>query len=402
MQKRFFCLILMLGLALALAVPAIAGDVPGVTKNAVKIGQWGPQTGPAALWGSVCRGTGLYFRMVNEAGGINGRKIDYYMRDDGYQPNKTKAIVKELVEKEGVWGFVGGVGTSPGMAVMPYLVERNIPWVSPASGSTHWAFPPKPNLWSTYSTFPVDAILITRYAIDTLKKSKIGFIYQNDDYGKGGLIGVEKELRDRGMKLAAAVPTEITETDLSSQVLKLKDAGCDVVIAWLLPKQAAITLGTAAKMGFKPQFMAPSALGDSELMYKITKGLWKDVIFASYIDLVWSEDNPALVKFREAWKKFTPEERFGPFLVVGAYFAETMVEGLKRCGDDLSYENFIKSMESLKNFQGIGAPITFGPNKRQGCNSLFMVVCDPSAKGMARKLTDWMTVENFSMEWLEK
>ena len=109
-----------------------------------------------------------------------------------YQPNKTKAIVKELVEKEGVWGFIAGVGTSPGMAVMPYLVERNIPWVSPSSGSSHWCYPPKKNIWGTYPVYPVDAYLLTQYAVENLKKTKVGFMYQNDDYGKGRLWWVRK------------------------------------------------------------------------------------------------------------------------------------------------------------------------------------------------------------------
>ena len=400
-MKRLWCMVLALALGSALAAPALAGDVPGVTKDTIKIGQWGPQTGPAALWGAVARGSDLYFKMINDQGGINGRKVQYFMRDDGYQPNKTKAIVKELVEKEGVWGFVGGVGTSPGMAVMPYLVERNIPWVSPSSGSTHWAFPPKKNIWATYPTYPVDAYLLTRYAVENLKKTKIGFIYQNDDYGKGGIVGAEKYLRDHGMKLAADVSTEITDTDLSSQVLKLKEAGCDVVIMWLLPKQAAITLGTAAKMGYRPQFMTSTTLADAELMYKITKGLWKGVICSTFGFLPW-DDAPIMKQARAAWQKFAPHERWGPFYTSGMYYSEPLAEGIRRCGDDLSYDNFVKVMENMKNFQASGAPITFGPNKRQGCNSVFLVKCDPSVKGMAVKISDWMTVEDFSPEWLEK
>lgn len=401
MRKRISTLICMMVLSMALAAPAMSADAPGVTKDTIKIGQWGPQTGPAALWGSVARGTGLYFKMINADGGINGRKIEYFLRDDGYQPNKTKAIVKELVEKEGVWGFVGGVGTAPGMAVMSYLNEKNIPWVSPSSGTTHWAFPPKKNIWATYPTYPVEAYLLTKYAVETLKKAKIGFIYQNDDYGKGGLIGIEKLLGEKGMKLAAAVPTEITDTDLSSQILKLKEAGCDAVLMWLLPKQAAITMGTSAKMGYRPQFMTSSTLADAELMYKITRGLWKGVIYTTFGDLPWTNSNEKLVKLRDAWKKYAPQERWGPFLSSGAYYAEPMVEGIRRCGDDLSYDNFVKVMESIKGFQGLGAPVTFGPDIRQGVNSVFMVLCDPSVKGKAKRISDWMTVEHFSTDWLK-
>ncbi|MDQ7053139.1 MAG: ABC transporter substrate-binding protein [candidate division KSB1 bacterium] len=107
----------------------------GVTDTEIVIGQWGPQTGPAALWGAVARGTAAYFKMINEEeGGIHGRKIRYIYRDDAYQPAKTKAVVKEMVENEGVFAFVGGVGTAPGMAVKDYLVQNKVPWVGTGFG----------------------------------------------------------------------------------------------------------------------------------------------------------------------------------------------------------------------------------------------------------------------------
>ena len=142
MAKQLF-MICVLASFMALSGIVWASDMQGVTDNEIKIGQWGPQTGPAALWGAVARGTGVYFKLINDEGGINGRKITYFMRDDGYQPNRTKAIAKELYENEGVFGFACGVGTSPGMAVMPYIEENGIPWVGMATGSTHWAYPPK-------------------------------------------------------------------------------------------------------------------------------------------------------------------------------------------------------------------------------------------------------------------
>jgi hypothetical protein len=111
-MRKGLIAVLTLALALALAVPALAAEVRGVTPTTIKIGQWGPQTGPAALWGSVARGTGVYFQMLNDEGGINGRKIEYFLRDDGYQPNRTKAIAKELLDNVGVFGFASGVGTS--------------------------------------------------------------------------------------------------------------------------------------------------------------------------------------------------------------------------------------------------------------------------------------------------
>ena len=389
-MKRASYLLLALVFTLGLALTASAAEVRGVTATTIKIGQWGPQTGPAALWGAVARGTGIYFKMLNDEGGINGRKIEYFLRDDGYQPNRTKGIVKDLLDNEKIFAFASGVGTSPGMAVMDTLVKNDVPWVGMATGSTHWAFPPKKVVFAVYPNYPDEAQILTRYALDTLKKKKIGFIYQNDDYGKGGLEGAQREMKARKLKLTAEVPTEITDTDLQSHVLQLKKAGCDAVILWLLPKQAVITVGTAAKLGYKPQWMASSTLSDAPLMFKISKGLWKGVIFGNFAELPDS-DNPLMAKYRAAVKKYAPKERWGVFLYAGFGFVEPMVEGLKRAGKDLTVESFVKAMESLKDFKGIFGKVSYGPGQRQGITEVFLAKCED--KGKAVRLSDWMDVK---------
>src|SRR5512139_3983831 len=144
----FLC-VAILGIFL-MSTPGSAQKVRGVTDTEILIGQWGPQTGPAAPWGAVARGTDLLVKMINEEGGINGRKIKYFLRDDAYQPAKTKAIAKEFVEDIGVFGVVGGTGTSTGMAVRDYLMEKKVPWVGPASGSPQWSMPPLRYLFALY------------------------------------------------------------------------------------------------------------------------------------------------------------------------------------------------------------------------------------------------------------
>ncbi len=374
--------------AVALGVGCGKKGQRGVTDTEIVIGQWGPQTGPAALWGAVARGTDAYFKMINEEGGINGRKIRYIYRDDAYQPAKTKAVVKEMVENEGVFAFVGGVGTAPGMAVKDYLIQNQVPWVGPASGSSHWAYPPNKYIFSVYPLYFDEAAVLVDYAVNTLKKTKIAMIYQNDDYGKGGLVGAKMALEKHGLDFVATATTQIMDTDLSSHILKLKEAGAEVVIMYLLPKQAAISLGTAAKLGFKPQWMTTSTLSDMGLMHNITKGLWEGVIFANFAEMPDS-DHPLMKKYREAAKKYAPDERWGVFFAAGFLFAEPMVEGLKRAGKDLTVESFIEAMESIKDFKGIGPTITFGPNQRQGTRSVFLSQCVSATE--AKQLTDWMT-----------
>ena len=184
MKKRNLTLVIGCLLLLSLAVVPAASAERGVTDTEIRIGQYGPQTGPAALWGAVARGTGCFFDMINAEGGIHGRKIKYYLRDDGYMPPRTKAIVKELVEDKGIFALASGVGTATGMAVKKYLHKNKVPWVGPATGSSHWAYPPTKYLWADYPLYFDEAAILAKYAVQTLGKKRIAFFYQNDDYGK--------------------------------------------------------------------------------------------------------------------------------------------------------------------------------------------------------------------------
>jgi branched-chain amino acid transport system substrate-binding protein len=384
MSALIMCLALLAG---SFSSVAAADKVRGVTDTEIIIGQWGPQTGPAALWGAVARGTGVYFDMINDEGGINGRKIKYVLRDDAYQPAKTKAIAKEFVEDIGVFGVAGGVGTSSGMAVRDYLMENKVPWVGPTTGTRHWTQPFQKYLFALYVPYVDEAYLLTQYAVEKLNKKKIGFFYQNDDYGKEGLEGAKKYMDKKGLKLAAEVPVEVADTDLKSHALKLKESGADAVIMWVLPKHAAIILGQAKASGFEPQWIACSTLSDASLMHKVTKGLWEGVIYANFLDM----ESPRAKKYLEAQKKFAPnEQNTGVFFMAGFMFVEPMVEGLRRAGKDLTPDTFVKAMESIKNWNDwLGHDCTFTSEDHQGTRSIFLSKCGP--EGKVEKVADWMT-----------
>ena len=377
-------------LILCMAAVPVAQAERGVTDTEIRIGQWGPQTGPAALWGAVARGTGTYFNMINAEGGIHGRKIKYFLRDDGYMAPRTKAIAKELVEDKKVFAFASGVGTAGGMAVKKYLHNNRVPWVGPAAGSHHWAFPPTKYLFGVYPLYCDEADILVNHAVKKLGKKRIAVFYQNDDYGKLGLSGTEIALEKLGMKLVAAVSVGPIDTDLSSHANKLKASKADCVIMFPGPKQGAIILMTAAKLGFKPQWMSTSTLSDVPIMYKISKGLFKDVIFVTFGELLDST-HPLMIKYRKAHEKFAPKDRWGIFFYAGILFVEPMVEGLKRAGRNLTVDTFVKAMEGIKDFQGIGPKIDYGPNQRQGARSMFLAKA--LAGGKVEQLSDWITAE---------
>jgi branched-chain amino acid transport system substrate-binding protein len=403
MKRRTLFFFVMTIVSVGLLAPgmAMAKRVPGVTDDTIVIGQWGPQTGPAALWGAVARGTDCYFKMLNEEGGIHGRKLKLILRDDAYEPPKTKAAVKEMIN-QGVFAFVGGVGTATGMAVLDDIMDEEIPWVGMATGSIHWAYPPKKTIFATYPNYIDEAYILTRYAVETMGKQKIAFFYQNDDYGKEGLQGAEKYLKEKGMALAASASAEPMDTDLSSHCMKLKQSGADAVIMWVLPKHGAIMLGTAAKLGFTPQWITSSTLSDYPLMWGITKGLWNGMIFGNFGLLPDSKD-PLMVKYQQAYEKhrLSDQERWGVFFYAGFLFAEPLVEGLRRAGRDLTRDSFIEAMETLKDFQGISGPITFTKDQRQGLRSVFLSKCEGTKMVIegeekvvptAERLSDWISV----------
>jgi ABC-type branched-subunit amino acid transport system substrate-binding protein len=403
MKKIAFLFFVTTVLSVGLLVPGMvpAKGVPGVTDDTIVIGQWGPQTGPAALWGAVARGTDCYFKMISEEGGIHGRKLKLLLRDDGYQPPRTKAAVKEMIN-HGVFAFVGGVGTATGMAVLDDIMEEKIPWVGMATGSSHWAYPLKRNIFATYPNYIDEAYILTQYAVETLDKKRIAFFYQNDDYGKEGLRGAEKYLKQKGMALTASVPVEMLDTDLSSHAIKLKASGADAVILWILPKHGAIMLGTAAKLGFQPQWLTSSTLSDYQLMWSITKGLWNGMIFGNF-GLLPDSDHPVMLKYRKAYETYrlSEQERWGIFFYAGFLFAEPLVEGIRRAGRDLTREKLVESMETLKDFQGISGPITFTKDDHQGLKSVFLsktvgkkMVIEGEEKAIptAARLSDWISV----------
>jgi ABC-type branched-subunit amino acid transport system substrate-binding protein len=366
-----------------------AQQVRGVTDTEILVGQWGPQTGPAAAWGAVARGTGLFFKIINEEGGIHGRKIKYFLRDDGYQPAKTKAIGKEFIEQLGVFAVVGGVGVGPGMAVRDDMMENRIIWVGPSTGVYNWIQPLQKYLFAVYPLYDDEAFNLTGYLYEKLGFKKVAMFYQNDDYGKQGLMGVERYLKEKKIDLVAKVSAEVTDRDLSTHALKLNESGAEAVVMWCMPTHAVLILQETTKIGFKPQWATSNTLSDSPLMLQITKGLWAGMINSNFAELPDS-NHPLMVKYREWHKKLEPQERWGAFYYAGIMFAEPFVEGLRKVGKNLNTEDLVKAMETLKDWKGIGPPITFSPTERQGGKNVFYGKVRPD--GTVERLTDWIKI----------
>lgn len=403
-----FCVFLLLGIA-----PAGHSEV-GVTDTEIHIGQWSPQTGPAAAWGAVARGTDAYFKWINANGGIHGRKLVHHYFDDAYNPAKTIAGVKQLQEQTGMFAWASGVGTACGLAVKDYLMENKILWVGPSSGSRHWVTPPQKHLFNVYPLYLGDAQLLTEYAISEMDKKKLAVVYQEDDYGKQGLEGAEFVLKKHDMELAEAVPVSLSDTDMRPHAMKLRKADADAVLLFVTPGHVARLLGTAKAMNFEPQWMSTTTCGDFPLMMAITKGLYEGVITASFgmmnptgrVGEVEDFQNPShelmATYKKEVFNQFAAkDERWGMTFCAGIGFVEPLIEGIRRAGPDLTREKVVEEMEKMENFQGIMGRISYAPYNpedplcRIGQQEIFLQQC--TKDGGAKILTEWQNTEFIPM-----
>jgi branched-chain amino acid transport system substrate-binding protein len=397
--KKFLCLST---IVLVMGVFVTAGTCfsaePGFDDREIRIAQFGPQTGPAATWGVVARGGKFLFDLVNEEGGIHGRKINYFIRDDHYNPSQAVAVVRELVDRKGIFAFTGGVSGAGLHAVKDYLESKKILWVVPGTAALNPVQdPPSLYRFHSYPLFQDEASIMTKYAVKELGFKKIGFLYQNDVFGKAGLAGCKQRLATYGLQLVAELPVEPTSADLSSQILLLKNAGAETVLMWVSPSLAVIALKTSAGVGFKTQWIAFNGLSDYPLMYKITDGLFEGVITSAFIPTPDSNE-PLMKKYREAAKRLAPQERWGVLFIAGILFAEPLVEALKGAGKDLSTEKVINELNKFENWQGIGAPITWNKNQRQGTDSVQIMRCGPG--GSHKVLKGWTS--NDIATWKKK
>ena len=359
----------------------------GFDDKEIRIAAWGPQTGPAAPWGAVARGSQLLFDIVNEEGGIHGRKIKFFIRDDQYNPSQTVAGVKELVERYGIFAFVGGVGTACCQSAYKILLENKIIWISPCSGARSFWDPHNPYLWNIWVNYEDDSSILAKFAVEKKKYKKIAMFYQNDDYGLDALDAVKYRLKKYNMELVAALPVEPTERDLSSQVAKLQASGAEAVIGYCSPTQAAIALRTSVSVGFKPQWIHSYNLSDYPLMNKITDGLWtKEGVISSAFFVPPFADQPLIKKYREAQKRLAPTERWGIFYQAGIVVGEPLVYAMKKVGRNLSTEAVKKELDSLTNFQGVGPKITWTSKNHMAPKSVQIWQSGPNGEIV---LQDW-------------
>ncbi len=348
-----------LGLALA-AAPAFAQKTygPGASDSEIKIGNTIPYSGPASAYGSIGKVEAAYFKMLNEAGGVNGRKINYISLDDGYSPPKTVEMARRLVEQDEVLFMVSTLGTPSNSAIHKYMNQKKVPHLFLATGASKWN-DPKDFPWTMgfNPNYQSEGRLYAQDILRTRPNAKIAVLYQNDDYGKDYLKGFMDGLGDKAKTMIVKTATyEVTDPTVDSQIVTLQSSGADTFFNITTPKFAAQAIRKVADIGWKPVHYLNQVSSSVGSVLK-PAGLDKAVglISMQYIkdptDPKWASD-PAMKEYFSFMKKYLPElEPMDGTATYGMAAAQLTVQVLKQCGDNLTRDNVMKQAASLKNYQ---------------------------------------------------
>ena len=374
MRKTFFWIGILLTLILTLPTFGAAAEVRGVTDTEVVIGWTTPLSGPAALWGVTGLGGKAWADYINDQGGIHGRKIKVLLKDDGYNPARAMANLREMKSK--VFAVCGLLGTAIVNASKDFFGENEIPLITAYGDIRIWTRVSPKSLKYAFVTYPDyedEGKYLTTWAVKNLASKKVAAFYQNDDYGKMGLEGIKKGLAATGnkAKLVSAVPYEITERALSTHALKLKESGADTLVMYADPTHAAIMTKTMAKVGYQPMVLASFPLADA-IMYKIAGPTWE----GTYVGLPGNTGlpgtDPDADRVADILKKYNPKIEGKEFLALfGATSMMHLAEGLKNAGRNLTTETLLKGMEQIKDWkaENLGARVTYGPDRHNGNNA---------------------------------
>ncbi len=374
MRKTFYWIGILLALILTLPSIGSAAEVRGVTDTEVVIGWTTPLSGPAALWGVTGLGGKAWADYINDQGGIHGRKIKILLKDDGYNPARAMANLREMKSK--VFAVCGLLGTAIVNASKDFFGENEIPLITAYGDIRIWTRVSPKSLKYAFVTYPDyedEGKYMTTWAVKNLASKKVAAFYQNDDYGKMGLEGIKKGLAATGnkAKLVSAVPYEITERALSTHALKLKESGADTLVMYADPTHAAIMTKTMAKVGYQPRVLASFPLADT-IMYKIAGPTWE----GTYVGLPGNTGlpgtDPDADRVADILKKYNPKIEGKEFLALfGATSMMHLAEGLKNAGRNLTTATLLKGMEQIKDWkaENLGARVTYGPDRHNGNNA---------------------------------
>src|SRR6201747_340255 len=326
----------------------------GATDTEIKIGQTVPFSGPASAYSSIAKTQLAYFKMVNDQGGVNGRKINLIQYDDAYSPPKAVEQVRKLVESDEVLVTFQLIGTPPNAAVQKYLNQKKVPQLFAATGASKFTDPKNfPWTMGFNPNYFVEGRIYGQYIIKNYPNAKIGILYQNDDLGKDYQNGIKAGLGDKAATMVVAEASyEVSDPTIDSQIIKIKSAGADLFFSATTPKQAAQAIKKIAELDWHPvHILDINATSVGAVMTPAGLEASKGVISVNYgkdpLDPTWKDD-AGMKKYFEFMAKYYPDgDKDSSFNSYGYSTTELLIHVLKACGDDLTRDNVMKQATSL-------------------------------------------------------
>ena len=361
MRKGIFHLVTGTALAVALSASSAYAQKKydtGATDTEIKLGQTNPFSGPASSYATIGKTQAAYMKMINDQGGVNGRKINLIQYDDAYSPPKAVEQVRKLVESDEVLLTFQLLGTPSNAAVQKYLNAKKVPQLFAATGASKFTDPKNfPWTMGFNPNYFVEGRIYGQYIMKEYPNAKIGILYQNDDLGKDYLNGIKAGLGDKAAKMIVTEASyEVSDPTVDSQILKIKDAGADLFFSATTPKQAAQAIKKIHELNWKPvHILDINATSVGAVMKPAGLEASKGVISVNYgkdpLDPTWKDD-PGMKKYFEFMAKYYPDgDKDSSFNSYGYMTSELMIHVLKACGDNLTRENVLKQATSLKNVQ---------------------------------------------------
>ena len=343
---------------LASSIASGAAEMRGVSASEIKIGQTMPYSGPVSAFGALGKGEVGYFKMLNERGGINGRKVNLISLDDGYAPPKSVEQTRRLVESDEVALIFSSIGTAHNTAIAKYLQSKNIPQLFVGSGASKFADItqyPQATL-GVQAPFRYEARLYARHALAKNPNARFAVLSQNDDYGRDYLLGLKDVLGEKYEAVVTGATYEVTDPTIDSQIVKLKASGADVFVIAATPKFAAQAIRKTYEIGWRPMmFLSSTAVWISTVMQPAGLEAGIGIMSTAYVkdpdDPAWNDD-VGVKGWREFMTKYVPEADQHDTNYVNAYnSAMTLAAVLKACGDDLSTENILRQAYAIHDLE---------------------------------------------------
>jgi ABC-type branched-subunit amino acid transport system substrate-binding protein len=343
---------------IAVSIAPAAAEERGITATEIKLGQTMPYSGPVSAFSPLGKGEVGYFKMINDNGGVNGRKINFISLDDGYVPPKTVEQTRRLVEQDEIAAIFSSLGTAHNTATAKYLQSKKVPQLFIGSGASKFGdYDQYPNLVAgVQATFRAEARIYARYALANNPRAKFAILAQNDDFGRDYVAGVRDALGKEFDTRAVVATYEFTDATIESQIVNLKATGADVLVVGATPKFAAQAIRRVYEIGWRPMFFLTNvSIWVSSVMEPagLEKGI--GILSSAYVkdpnDPAWADD-PGAKEYKAFLQKYVPDGDLRDQGFVNGYNgAMVMVQVLKQCGDDLSSDNILKQALNLKDLE---------------------------------------------------